>query len=85
MRRWLRRKKSEPNIGVLTSASKNLCTTLSPGKAKEMSLLPKVRMEDPLAANKEMGEGFFIWVAEAGKTDTSAPLSTRKAHLHCRQ
>ena len=43
-------KKSVPSIGFLTSARINRCTTLSPGKRREMDLLPKVFMDDPLAA-----------------------------------
>ena len=40
--------------------------------------LSKVLIEDPLAEVKRDRDGDFICSADAGKTDTSAPLSTKK-------
>ena len=50
-----------------------------------MDLVPKVRIEEPLAAWREAAEGVFFCWADAGNTETSAPLSTRKERRKRRQ
>ena len=85
IRRFVARKKSEPKIGRLTSANKKECVTLSPGSERKMFLRPYVCMEEPLAAVKLDKALVFFWAADAGKTETSAPLSTRKARRRRRQ
>ena len=44
-----------------------------------MVRVPKDLMVEPLAATRLEEEGAFISSAEAGNTDKSAPVSTRKA------
>ena len=85
MRRLLARKKSVPRIGTLTSARINRCTTLSPGSKRENVLLPNVLMEDPLAAQRDAELLALLRAGEAGKTETSAPLSIRKDRRKRRQ
>ena len=86
MRSPLERKKSEPRIGFCTSARRKQCFTLRPGKARKMSLFPNVLIEEPFAARRDTeGNEDFRWDADAGKTETSAPLSTNKARLRRRQ
>ena len=47
-----------------------------------MSLVPNVRIDVPFAANKREDDAVsFFCAGDAGKTDTSAPLSTRNARL----
>ena len=53
MSRSLSAKKSAPRMGLATSARKNLCFVLRPVKDKLRETVPKVGMEDPLAALKE--------------------------------
>ena len=52
-----------------------------------MSLFPNVLIEEPFAAHKESEDDdfFFFCEADAGKTETSAPLSTRRARRSLRQ
>ena len=52
-----------------------------------MDFRPKVLMEEPLAAKslEEVGEALFLCAGDAGKTETSAPLSTKKARRWRRQ
>ena len=52
----------------------------------EMFLRPYVVMDVPFAADKrDSGRSFFFCSGEAGKTDTSAPLSTRNWRRNRRQ
>ena len=76
--RLLARKKSVPRTGFFTSARRKRCETLRPGKDKERVFSPKVLILDPLAACNTVKLGLTFCSADAGKTDTSAPLSTRK-------
>ena len=71
-------KKSAPRIGRVTLAIKKRCCTSCPG-AKEIfrDRLPKVLIEEPLAAMRFV---VFAWnwsVADAGNTHSSAPESTK--------
>ena len=82
MTRRCSRKKSDPKIGRLTSARRKMCTNLSPGKDSATDLFPKVFIEVPLAARRVVGlhclGRHFLCAGDAGKTETSAPLSTKK-------
>ena len=84
MRRLFARKKSEPRIGFFTSANRKRCVSLRPGRDKKIDLLPKVLMADPFAAVRDT-EGQFLCAADAGKTDMSAPLSSKKERQRRRQ
>ena len=65
-------------MGFFTSARRNRCVTLRPGSERKMERSPKVLMEDPLAARSVDEDAADLLCADdAGKTDTSAPLSTR--------
>ena len=77
-------KKSESKMGWFTSARKKECTTLRPWKSKAMSRVPKIRIEDPFAADNT-DKGLDLREGVAGKTDTSAPLSTKKGRFKRRQ
>ena len=57
------------------------CSVFSPGKCKERILEPKVSIDDPLAATREAERGARRSAEEAGKTETSAPVSTKKCLL----
>ena len=83
--RLLAQKKSVPSIGFCTSAKRKLCTTRSPGKERDTDLVPKVRIEDPFAAVRSVVVGVLFCEGVVGKTDTSAPLSTRKERCWRRQ
>ena len=50
-----------------------------------MSRFPNVPIEEPLAAESIDRDGDFFWDEDAGKTETSAPLSTRKGRRSRRQ
>ena len=50
-----------------------------------MFFVPKVLIDEPLAALRLEVERIFFCIDDAGKTETSAPLSTRKARRRCRQ
>ena len=81
IRRSLAEKKSEPKIGRGTSARRNGWTALSLLKRSDRRRDPYVAMAEPLAATK-VPEGAEAGAAgesmDFGKTETSAPLSTRK-------
>ena len=81
MRRSWARKKSVPRMGFLTSARINTCTTRKPGKERGIFFFPYVWIEDPLAARSLAADLLFFCAEVAGKTETSAPLSTRKERL----
>ena len=74
-----------PRIGFLTAARRNTCTTRRPGKDKDILFFPKVWIEEPLAAKRLVEEDLLLCAVVAGKTDTSAPLSTRKERRWRRQ
>ena len=67
-----------PKMGFLTSARRKRCTTLSPGSRSKKDLLPNVQMDMPFAARRTAKLCLLLAEGDAGKTETSAPLSTRK-------
>ena len=77
MTRSCRRKKSDPSIGLATSAKQKGCRTRNPENLRSISADPNVRIAEPLAANNPRRSG--LEVSEAGKTETSAPVSTKNA------
>ena len=79
MTRFCFRKKSDPKIGFDTSARRNGCCACSPENLSLMVAVPKVRIEEPFAASKPLSSGQDL--SEAGKTEMSAPVSTRNAFL----
>ena len=80
IRRSCLEKKSAPKIGRGTSAKKNSWTVCNPRKFSLIAAFPEVGIEVPLAACKEVLAGLVEpeW-KEVGKTETSAPLSTKKS------
>ena len=79
-------KKSDPSMGRGTSAIKKLCSTLRDLKHRGKRVVPKVLMAESFAATNDLEEatGEDLGInredaeREARKTETSAPLSTRK-------
>ena len=67
------------------SASRKDWERLKDGKDRKMSRLPKALMEEPLAARNVAEGRLRRCEGDAGKTETSAPLSTRKARRSRRQ
>ena len=85
MRRSCLEKKSAPSIGRGISAKKNSCTVCKPRKFSLTAAFPDVGIEVPLAACKEVVAGLMgPECKDVGKTDTSAPLSTRKSRPEVR-
>ena len=87
MRRPTAEKKSDPKIGRGTSASTKVCTTLRVLKRNAIRADPNVLIADPLAATSDpdvdkgeavRGVDMVDGDKDTGKTETSAPLSTRK-------
>ena len=75
-------KKSEPSMGLATSAKQKLCVTLKPLKHKSKGRMPNVGMIVPLAALSEPEDDVVARSAcEAGKTEMSAPESMRNGRL----
>ena len=85
MTRLWARKKSEPSTGLLISASKKSCFTLSPRKERLNVFDPKARIDVPFAALIVVDGVHFFCEGDAGSTETSAPLSTRKERRWRRQ
>ena len=56
----------------------NLCLTSNPWSLRGITLTPNVWIDEPLAARRTDPGGELLCAADAGKTETSAPLSTRK-------
>ena len=79
MTRFCLRKKSDPRMGFETSARRNGCWTLSPENLSLIRAVPNVLMEDPFAARSPLASGEDL--SAAGKTEMSAPVSTRNAFL----
>ena len=78
-------KKSAPSIGLGTSARKNSWEAQRFLKWRSLVTVPNVGMEVPLAACREVVHGELDPLcADEGKTETSAPLSTRKSRLDTR-
>ena len=73
-------KKSAPRMDFMTSAMCNSWVNAWPLPSRRDDLrLPQVLMSVPLAATRGAeGARCLLSVAEAGKTDSSAPQSTRK-------
>ena len=82
-------KKSDPKIGLGTSATKKECSTRRVLNRRGKRVVPKVLIAEPFAATKEpveaeddddvLGADREGFTNAAGKTETSAPLSTRKS------
>ena len=74
-------KKSDPNMGLFTSATLNTCSMGTPCSFSSNFLVPKVRIAVPFAANKagEAAACGALSLASAGNTDTSAPVSIKNA------
>ena len=79
MMRSCLKKKSDPRIGLETSASLKGCSTQSPVNWSLIWAVPKVRIDDPLAARSFSPSGLDL--SDAGNTEISAPVSTRNAFL----
>ena len=79
MTRFCLRKKSDPRIGLETSARRNGCVTVKPENLSWMGAVPNVEIEEPLAATRPCLSGEDR--SSAGKTEMSAPVSTKKALL----
>ena len=74
-------KKSAPSNGCATLATLNVCLVEKPGRTKEIVFLPKVSIDEPLAARRRCpgrARSWEAWRKDTGRTDMSAPLSTRK-------
>ena len=79
IRRSCLEKKSAPSIGRGTSARKNSWEVRRFLKWRSRLTVPNVGIEVPFAARREVVEGEpDPLCADEGKTETSAPLSTRK-------
>ena len=63
----------------------NLCVTLKPGKDSGTDLVPNDWIDDPLAAWSTEEGAPLLWAGDAGNTETSAPLSTKKRRRWRRQ
>ena len=70
---------------TLISASKKSCFTLSPRKERLNVFDPNARIDVPFAARRIVDGVHFICEGDAGITETSAPLSTRKERRWWRQ
>ena len=73
------RKKSDPRIGLDTSARRNGCVTLSSENLSSIWAVPYVLIDEPFAATRLVRSGVDFFVA--GNTEISAPVSTRNAFL----
>ena len=79
MTRLCRRKKSDPRIGLDTSARQNGCLTLSSENFRSICAVPNVLMDEPLATTRLVLSGLVFFAT--GNTDMSAPVSTKNALL----
>ena len=72
-------------MGFDTSAKVNTWEERKAPKSKKRVHVPNVLIRDPLAARREPDAGRAQVAGEAGYTETSAPVSTRKGRLSRRQ
>ena len=78
-------KKSDPRMGLETSANVKEWETLKEPKLRRRRRVPKVLIEDPFAARSTPDARRDSVAGEAGNTERSAPESMRKGRCRRRQ
>ena len=74
----MRVKKSDPRIGRATSASLKECVSDTAPNLSLTGAEPNEGITEPFAAMSGEEESVFWSATEAGKTEKSAPVSTKK-------